>query len=115
MNLIEFSHDLLAAWNAHDLDVIMDHYSDDFEITSPVIKSVLGIEDGTISGKENVRIWWRRVLDKVPDLKFTFHDTALTADGSMLLMYKSSHNGKTVASAFHFNDKGQIKREIFYS
>ena len=113
--LQDFSVRFLDDWNSHDLDRIMSHYSEDFVITSPIIQSRLGINDGTIKGKENVRKWWERALTVVPDLTFTFHDTAIASDGTLLLMYHSSHNGKTIASAFTFNDEGLICREFYYN
>ena len=111
----EFSTRFLEDWNSHDIDRIMAHYSEDFTITSPIIQSKLGIDDGTIKGKANVRTWWTRVLDKVPDLTFTFKDTAVAADGALLMIYHSSHNDKTIASAFTMNDAGLICREVYYN
>ena len=32
----------VAAWNAHDLDLIMTHYEDAVELTSPVAAQLLG-------------------------------------------------------------------------
>ena len=32
----------IAAWNAHDLDLIMTHYEDAIELTSPVAAQLLG-------------------------------------------------------------------------
>ena len=106
---------ILKDWNSHDLDSIMSHYSDSFTITSPMIQSRLGIDDGTLKGKQNVRAWWDRVLKKVPDLTFTHRDTAIGADGTLLVMYHSSHNDKTIASAFTLDDRGLISREVYYN
>jgi len=36
----------LAAWNAHDLGLIMTHYEDAIELTSPVAAQLLGKPDG---------------------------------------------------------------------
>ena len=111
----EFARRILEDWNSHDLDRIMSHYSDDFTITSPMIQSRLSIDDGTLKGKQTVRNWWDRVLKKVPDLTFTLQDTALGADGTLLVMYHSSHNDKTIASAFTLDDRGLVSREIYYN
>ena len=45
----------VAAWNAHDLEQIMAHYDDAVELTSPVAAQLLGIADGKVVGKANVR------------------------------------------------------------
>ena len=48
-----FANDWIESWNSHDLDRILTHYSDDFEITTPMIKIFLGIDTGTLQGKQN--------------------------------------------------------------
>ena len=34
---IRFAGEWIAAWNAHDLGRILSHYTEDFEMSSPVI------------------------------------------------------------------------------
>ena len=38
-----FAEERIAAWNAHDLERILPHYSDDFEIHSPLIVERMGV------------------------------------------------------------------------
>ncbi|MCP4680373.1 MAG: nuclear transport factor 2 family protein, partial [Deltaproteobacteria bacterium] len=64
-NAKEFAEEWIAAWNAHDLDRILAHYTDDFEITSPMIKVALGVETGTLKGKDAIRKYWQAALAKV--------------------------------------------------
>jgi len=49
-----FATDWIASWNAHDLDRILSHYTDDFEMSSPVIIKVADESSGTLKGKEAV-------------------------------------------------------------
>ena len=46
----EFAAHWVAAWNAHDLDEIMSHTTDDVEIASPVVVQLLGAPDGRVAG-----------------------------------------------------------------
>ena len=46
----------IAAWNAHDLDLIMIHYEDAIELTSPVAARLTGASGGRVFGKENLRV-----------------------------------------------------------
>jgi hypothetical protein len=46
----------VAAWNGHDLDLIMMHYEDAIELTSPVAAQLLGTSDGKIVGKANLKL-----------------------------------------------------------
>ena len=41
----------VAAWNAHDLDLIMTHYDEAVELASPVAAQLLKKADGKIVGK----------------------------------------------------------------
>ena len=52
----------IAAWNAHDLDRILSHYADDFEMTSPHIVERMGEPSGRLRGKTSIRIYWERAL-----------------------------------------------------
>jgi ketosteroid isomerase-like protein len=112
-NLRQFAMDLVDSWNSHNLNNILNHYSDDFELVSPNVKAKLNINSGIIKGKENVRVWWERVLKNVPDLSFEFIDIAESLD-SFVLIQKSSHNKKITVSNFFLNVNGQIIKEIYF-
>ena len=66
-----FAEHWVAAWNSHDIDAVLTYYTDDFEMTTPMIQRILGIESGTLKGKTAVGDYWRAALEKVPDLKFS--------------------------------------------
>lgn len=46
----QFARDWIEAWNGHDLDRILSHYADQFELSSPVIMGVAGEPSGTLKG-----------------------------------------------------------------
>ena len=51
--------DWIAAWNAHDLDRILAHYAEDFEMRSPLIVE-RGIDaSGVLRGKPAIRAYWQ--------------------------------------------------------
>jgi ketosteroid isomerase-like protein len=45
---IRFAKEWIAAWNAHDLDLILAHYTDDFEMSTPFIAKLSGEPSGTL-------------------------------------------------------------------
>jgi ketosteroid isomerase-like protein len=47
-----FAQDWIDAWNARDVERVLAHYTDDFEMSSPVIIRVTGEASGTLRGKE---------------------------------------------------------------
>lgn len=80
------AHHWVAAWNAHDLDLIMSHYKDAVELTSPIATQLLGMPDGKIAGKANLRAYFERGLEAYPDLRFQLKDV-LWGVNSVVLYY----------------------------
>ena len=84
----------VAAWNAHDLDLIMSHYDDAVELTSPVAAQLLGAPDGKVVGKANLRAYFQRGLQAYPELHFHLEDV-LWGINSMVLYYKNQKGTRT--------------------
>ncbi len=106
-----FAKEWIDAWNAHDLDAILAHYSDDFEMTSPFIVTVMNEPSGTIKGKQNVRAYWQKAIDRFPDLKFELLEV-LTGANSITLYYKSYRSGavRLAAEVFFFDSGGKVNK-----
>lgn len=66
----QFAREWIDAWNAHDLDRILAHYSDEFEMSSPMIARIAGEPCGCLRGKASVREYWSKALHLIPDLQF---------------------------------------------
>jgi hypothetical protein len=103
-----FAHEWIEAWNSHDLDRILAHYSDDFEFSSPKIVELMGEPSGRLAGKAAIRPYWAKALALVPDLKFELV-TVLTGIGSVVLYYKSV-NGRLAAEVFEFDGRGVVRK-----
>ncbi|MEH7888280.1 nuclear transport factor 2 family protein [Elizabethkingia meningoseptica] len=106
----EFAKAWIDAWNSHDLDVILSHYADDIEITTPMIKITLGGSDGSLKGKEAVGAYWKKALEKIPDLHFELYEVTEGVN-SVGLYYKSVMNKKAVEVMF-FNPEGKVNKMI---
>ncbi|MCT4173242.1 nuclear transport factor 2 family protein [Elizabethkingia anophelis] len=104
----QFAKTWIQAWNSHDMNAILSHYSEDIEITTPMIKMALGEGDGSLKGKEAVADYWRRALDKMPDLHFELYDVTEGVD-SVALYYKSVMDKKAVEVMF-FNEEGKVNK-----
>lgn len=50
----KFAGEWVDAWNSHNPERILLHYEDDFEITSPLIVTRMGIKSGSLKGKRVV-------------------------------------------------------------
>jgi len=95
----QFAQQWIAAWNAHDLDAILSHYTDDFEFTSPFIAKLMNTASGTLKSKRNIRPYWQRALDRFPDLHFTLVDV-FTGAASLTIVYHSVQNTRAAETLF---------------
>ena len=106
----EFAKQWVASWNSHDLDRVMSHYTDDFEITSPFIATLMQEPTGMIKGKENVRAYWAKALKRIPDLTFGLIDILISVDS--ITIYYNAILGKRAAEVLFFDGNHKVKRSI---
>lgn len=102
-----FAQEWVSAWNAHDLERILAHYADDFEMSSPVIAQIMNEPSGRLRGKAAIRAYWAKALAAHPDLHFERIDTFAGAN-SVTVLYRG-HRG-TSAEVFWFDDRGLVYR-----
>ena len=110
MEAKKFAKEWIESWNSHDLEDIMKHYAEDIKITTPMIKLAGGIESGSLQGKENVKAYWEKALDKIPDLHFELVDVTSGVD-SVALYYKSVMNKMAIEVMF-FDDNGLVIKMV---
>jgi hypothetical protein len=108
MNHQDFAQIWVDAWNSHDLGDILSHYSEDIEITTPMIAMAAGGKESSLKGKESVREYGQKALDKFPDLHFDLIHSTAGVD-SVALFYKSIM-GKHAVEVMFFNEAGKISR-----
>jgi hypothetical protein len=105
----EFAHEWIAAWNSHDLDRVLAHYSDDFQMTSPLIAQWLGIADGKLQGKEAIRRYWAQGLAKMPQLQFKLLDVVVGVN-SLGIVFESVGLPRTVLEFMQLDDQKRCVR-----
>jgi SnoaL-like domain len=103
-----FATEWIESWNARDLNRVLSHYAEDFEMSSPVITQITGESSGTLKGKAAVGAYWKKALELVPDLKFELI-SVLTGVGSITLYYKGAR-GRLAAEVFHFGPDQKVAR-----
>jgi ketosteroid isomerase-like protein len=104
----DFAADWIDAWNAHDLDRVLSHYADDFEMSSPVIIQVAHEPSGTLRGKAAVGAYWKKALELIPDLHFQLI-SVLVGVTSITLYYKGAR-GRLAAEVFHFGAEQKVAK-----
>ncbi len=100
----------VAAWNAHDLDLIMTHYEDAVELISPVAARLLGTPDGRVAGKADLRAYFQRGLEAYPELQFHLEDV-LWGINSMVLYYTNQKGART-AEFMEVSASGRVVRVV---
>ena len=105
-----FASEWIESWNSHDLDRILSHYADDVEVTTPMIKVAMGIDNGTVYGKAAARQYWGAALQKVPDLHFELIESTQSVDS--IAIYYRSVMGKMAIEVMFFNKDDKVKKVI---
>jgi hypothetical protein len=103
----QFVNGWIDSWNSHDLDRILSHYVDDFEMSSPIIVEMAGEPSGTLAGKAAVGAYWAKALAKFPDLHFD-HVATFVGVGSITLLFKWA--GGVAAEVFLFGPDRKVVR-----
>jgi hypothetical protein len=108
VNDAEFAERYFAAWNARNLNAIMVLYADDIEFSSPYIAALGFSPDGVIHGKDMLRLYIERALDRAPHLTFTPEGVCVGARGHTLI-YRN-HRGERAAEVHEMDEDGLIVR-----
>ncbi len=98
----EFAKAWIEAWNSHDLDRILSHYADGFEMQSPLIAERMNEPSGRLVGKAAIRPYWQGGLAAQPALKFTL-DEVLVGASSIAIAYRRE-NGSRVVEVIVFDE-----------
>ena len=104
----EFAVAWIAAWNSRDLEGVLSHYTDDFQLSSPLIATIAGEPTGVLSGKESVRRYWSAALAARPDLRFRL--VGVYAGVASVVIHYQRHDGSLSAEHFEFLPSGKVCR-----
>ncbi len=103
-----FAAGWIAAWNAHDMERILSHYTDDFEMSSPLIVERLGLPEGKLKGKRAVGDYWQPSMSITPPLNFELIDVLVGIDA--ITLYYHNVGRRVVAETLLFNRAGKATR-----
>ena len=111
----DFAREWERAWNAHDLEEILSHYSEDFQMTSPFISTAMDEATGTLRGKDKVGEYWLKALDRYPELRFQTQ-MVLVGQNSIVIRYRSFRNelNREAAEVMIFGDDGKVIESIAF-
>jgi len=107
---LKLANHWVAAWNAHDLDLIMTHYDDAVELTSPVAAQLLRAPAGKVIGKASLRTYFQRGLETYPELSFRLDDV-FWGISSVVLLY-ANQKGTRTAEFMEISATGKVSRVV---
>ncbi|MGV3618431.1 MAG: nuclear transport factor 2 family protein [Fimbriimonas sp.] len=96
-----FAREWIEAWNRHDLERVLAHYTEDFTMSSPLIAKVAGEASGRLRGKARVRAYWEKALAGIPDLRFELLEVFTGADS--VTLYYRNQAGRLAAEVLRFD------------
>jgi ketosteroid isomerase-like protein len=97
----EFAASWAKAWNAHDVEQVLSHFSDDAVFSSPVAAQLIDGSDGVLRGKAALRAYWSEGLRLIPDLHFTVLD--VYAGVSAVVISYRNQKGARVSEVLIFD------------
>ncbi len=104
---LHFAEDWIASWNSHDLERILAHYAQDFEMSSPLIVQLMDEPSGTLKGKSAIRAYWAKALVRLPDLHFDL-TAVLVGASSLVIQYRGPRGPR--AEVFWFDAQNKVYR-----
>lgn len=106
----DFARQWVQAWNTHDLDEIMSHYSPEVVLVSPVAAKILNDPSGVVGGKEALRRYFQRGLEAYPDLRFELVDVMWGL--SSVVLYYVNQKGTKSGEFMEFDATGKVMRVV---
>ncbi|WP_299143831.1 nuclear transport factor 2 family protein [uncultured Tateyamaria sp.] len=104
MDFEAFAEAWEAAWNSHDLDRILAHYSENIVFRSHKAMRLVGA--GELRGKAALRAYWARALEGQPDLSFVVVDV-LHGHGMLVITYRNQRD-VLAAETLRFGPDGLV-------
>ncbi len=103
-----FAAEWVDAWNSHDLDRILSHYTDDFEMSSPLIVERMGVAEGVLRGKRAIRPYWQQGLDAHPPLRFELRDVLAGVRTIVIYYRRTTTRTRMAAEVLTLNEEGKV-------
>jgi SnoaL-like domain len=102
------AEDWVAAWNSNDLETILAHYTDDFEMRSPLIAERGFSPDGVLRGKPAIRPYWSAGLQASPPIRFEL--LGVYAGVSSISIHYKSIGRKLVVETLELDPERRVIR-----
>jgi hypothetical protein len=103
----EFAQHWLTAWNNHDVEAVLAHFTEDVVFRSPAAIQLLADSDGVLRGKAELRRYWTEALGMIPDLRFELVGVYGGVDA--LVIHYRNQKGGLVNEVLLFSPDGLVR------
>jgi ketosteroid isomerase-like protein len=97
----------VRAWNAHDIEAVLGHFSDDVVFTSPVAARVVPESGGVVRGKAALRDYWTTALSQQANLHFELIGV-YSGESTLVINYRN-HRDQLVNEVLTFDGDGLVR------
>ncbi len=108
-----FAQQWVNSWNSHHLEQILEHYSEDFIIETPMAQKLYPQSNGRVVGKEEVRKYWKIGLERIPNLKFELLDVLVGVNG-LTIYYLNTATQKKAVEVMQFNAQQKVCNAVVH-
>jgi ketosteroid isomerase-like protein len=102
-----YAEEWMGAWNAHDIEAVLAHFSDDVVFTSPVAARVVPESGGVVRGKAALRDYWTAALSQQSNLHFELIGV-YSGESTLVINYRN-HRGQLVNEVLTFGGDGLVR------
>jgi ketosteroid isomerase-like protein len=102
----------VRAWNARNLDAILEHYAENIVFRASTVARRWGKPDGVLRGKAELRAHFAKGLELAPALSFTLEEVFLCPEGYAVLYLRE--NGNRVIDAVLLDGDGRAREVTAY-
>lgn len=106
-----FAREWVDAFNAHDLDRILSHYSDAIELVSPLYLRFTEGRTDAVAGKEALARYFEAALRLYPDLRFDLLEIGEGSRGPCI-RYRSNLGNGIAMECFELDSAGRAARVL---
>jgi hypothetical protein len=106
----------LAAFNSHDVQLLVSLYADDCTHTSPKIRALHPHTGGKLVGRAALASWWRDANARLPNLRYELVSLTANVDRAVLEYVRHAPNepAMPVAESFDVRDGKIIASRVYH-
>ena len=104
------AYEWTEAWNDGDLNSIMDHFAEDVKFYSPVAATIIPESNGLLQGKDVLRAYFLRALNKYGSIQFKIVDVLVGLES--IAVYYESVNEMMACEIMYVDSDGKVNHVV---